>query len=194
MSLRPGILSLIVVPALASFSPQPVVMTVLDARDTTLSRMRGVLLHDHLPFRGRIIEHDSTGAVLTSTTYRDGLRDGVADAWYADGRRSYHRVYRQGREDGEHIGWWENGVQRFSYHYRRGLIEGVAREWFRDGTPYREYHYEAGHESGSQRMWWEGGGLRANYVIRNGRRFGLPGIKGCSGLDTAVVGITRRGT
>lgn len=187
MTFRISLLSLLLVPGLASFStPRPVTTTV-DATDAALVRTGGILLRDRLPYTGHVVERDADGGVVTNTTYRDGLRDGAADAWYANGQRSYHRTYWQGREDGEHTGWWEDGRVRFSYQYRRGLIEGAAREWFRDGKLYREYHYAAGREEGSQQMWWADGTLRANYVIRNGRRYGLPGVKGCAGLDTAVV-------
>ena len=46
-------------------------------------------------------------------------------------------------------------------------------------TPYRDSHYAPGHEAGSQRMWYADGTLRANYVARDGRRYGLMGAKGC---------------
>ena len=40
--------------------------------------------------------------------------------------------------------------------------------------------YVDGKEAGAQRMWNEDGTLRANYVIKEGRRFGLLGSKPCA--------------
>ncbi len=111
----------------------------------------------------------------------------VVEARYPNGQLWYRRSYRGGREDGLHTGWWADGRVHFVYHYRDGLIEGEAHEWYPNGIQYRDFHYRAGHEEGSERMWYTDGTLRANYVMRDGRRFGLPGTKGCTGLDSAVV-------
>jgi antitoxin component YwqK of YwqJK toxin-antitoxin module len=59
-------------------------------------------------------------------------------------------------------------------------------DWFPDGTLYKQFRYEHGHESGAQRMWYVDGSVRANYVVRDGRRYGLIGAKGCVS-DAPVV-------
>jgi len=162
-------------------------MSIVVAGDPSLSRIHGVLVRDGVPFTGQLIERAAAGPAVSATEYRAGLRDGIAEAWYPNGQLQYHREYRRGREEGEHTGWWADGHRHFVYHYHEGLIGGVAREWFPNGRIYREYHYDAGHESGSEKMWYPDGTLRTNYVMRNGRRFGLPGTKGCTGLDTTMV-------
>jgi antitoxin component YwqK of YwqJK toxin-antitoxin module len=103
---------------------------------------------------------------------------------YADGAISTERRYANGREEGRHMGWWEDGAIRFVFEYHGGVMEGTAREWFRDGRLYRETHYRHGQEEGVQRMWWPDGTLRASYVVREGRRYGLLGAKGCVAVDT----------
>lgn len=105
---------------------------------------------------------------------------------YPDGALWYIRTYRDGKEEGVHRGWWPNGARKFEYHYHNGIAEGPQREWFDDGNPYTEFNYVAGHESGLQRMWTSYGKLRANYIIRDGRRYGLIGAMGCRG-DSAVT-------
>jgi antitoxin component YwqK of YwqJK toxin-antitoxin module len=84
-----------------------------------------------------------------------------------------------GRERGEHREWYSDGQIKSEQSFRDGLLEGVARKWFPGGRLYREATYEAGVEEGSQRMWYTDGSLRANYVVRDGRRFGLIGSKAC---------------
>ena len=106
---------------------------------------------------------------------------------YSNGAVWQVRTYRDGKEEGIHRGWWPNGSQKFEYHYRNGLSEGSQREWFEDGAPFTEFNYLAGHESGLQRMWTPYGKLRANYVVKDGRRYGLIGAMGCRG-DSASSG------
>ena len=140
------------------------------------------------PARRRVVtERDANGQLLTRVEYLDGKRDGVSEGWYPNGHLAYRRGYAQGRESGEHTGWWADGRLHFVYHYRDGLIEGEAREWYPNSIQYRDFHYRAGQEEGRERMWYTDGKLRANYVMQDGRRFGLPGTKGCTGVDTAVV-------
>jgi hypothetical protein len=127
----------------------------INADDDGLGYMHGRIAHNGVLFTGVIVERYESGAVRSERSYRDGL------------------------EHGRHIGWWPNGDRAFDYTYRDGLMEGVAREWFEDGTPFRVFTYRAGHEEGQQQMWYADGSLRASYVVRDGRRFGLLGSKGC---------------
>jgi antitoxin component YwqK of YwqJK toxin-antitoxin module len=43
----------------------------------------------------------------------------------------------------------------------------------------KDFNYKKGYENGSQRMWWSDGKIRANYVIKNGKKYGLLGYKIC---------------
>ncbi len=179
---------LLLVPGLASFARPVVNVRVVDLADEAIAIRNGVLLWHNAPLTGTVTDHDADGA-RTSTEYRTGMRNGWARAWYGNGQLSFERHYADGREDGEHRGWWPDGRARFAYHYRDGLIEGTAREWFADGSRYREFHYAAGQEEGTEQMWFADGRLRANYVVRNGRRFGLPGTKGCNGDERRGAGV-----
>lgn len=116
--------------------------------------------------------------------YRNGKRDGVERAWYANGQLMYERRFSNGEESGEHLGWYSDGTRHFVYEFARGVLEGEAREWFPNGAAYRVFHYRAGHEEGAQEMWYPNGKRRANYVVHDGRRYGLPGSKGCTGSDS----------
>ena len=128
---------------------------------------------------------DPNSGVRVESPYRDGKRDGVERAWYPNGQIMYERRFERGQESGRHLGWYANGVRHFVYDYTRGVLEGEAREWFPNGAAYRLFHYRAGHEEGSQEMWYPSGARRANYVVHDGRRYGLPGSKGCTGSDSS---------
>ena len=154
---------------------------VLEATAVGLERIEGRLHLEGEPFTGRLVRRHEGGSVESMTYYRDGLRHGQARAWYASGALRYRRSYRGGREEGVHVGWWEDGSLHFIYAFEDGVHEGNAREWYPDGTPYRDFNYVEGKESGPQRMWHTDGSLRANYVVKDGRRYGLIGSKGCVG-------------
>ncbi len=138
------------------------------------------LLHLHgTPFTGVVTTEADDFRTRKETAYRAGLRHGESTGWYASGSIAFLRDYVSGRERGEHREWYSDGQIKSEQSFRDGLLEGVAREWFPGGRLYREATYEAGVEEGSQRMWYTDGSLRANYVVRDGRRFGLIGSKAC---------------
>jgi antitoxin component YwqK of YwqJK toxin-antitoxin module len=47
-------------------------------------------------------------------------------------------------------------------------------------------NYEAGIEVGQQRQWYDDGSVRSNYVMKNGRRFGLLGTKNCINVKDSL--------
>lgn len=151
----------------------------------TLERAAGGLLLNGQPFDGVLIERHDDGAVKERTGYRDGLRHGVVRAWHANGLPRFERTYVRGREHGTHLGWYADGSIHFEYSFVDGVHEGVQHEWFPSGRLLREFNYVEGHEDGRQVMWNRDGTIRANYVIRDGRRYGLIGSKGCVGAGAA---------
>jgi len=152
----------------------------LTATAPCLHHVNGVLYCNDAPFTGSLIAYHTDGSVKQNTPYINGRRHGTDRAWYVDGTPMEERPYAAGKKEGLHRGWWPDGTLKFVYHFEHGLQEGVAREWFADGTPFRVFHFENGKEQGSQKMWYEDGTLRANYVVIDGRRYGLIGSKPCS--------------
>lgn len=110
---------------------------------------------------------------------------GTLVALTAAGRVAEERSYRGGLAHGLHRGWWDGSLPRFEYRFERGLLEGEALEWDAGGRLYRSATYHRGHEEGAQKMWNADRILRANYVVRSGRRFGFIGATGCAGGDSA---------
>jgi antitoxin component YwqK of YwqJK toxin-antitoxin module len=146
----------------------------------------GVLTQHGHPFTGEAVEYYADGGVRSIERFEAGRRHGESRGWYETGSLEYVRPFIHGREHGVHLGWWENGVRRFVYRFEGGLQQGTSREWFSDGTPFRVFNYQDGLEAGPQKMWYADGTLRASYVVRDGRRYGLMGAKGCV-TDSAEV-------
>jgi antitoxin component YwqK of YwqJK toxin-antitoxin module len=93
---------------------------------------------------------------------------------------------QDGQLDGVVRGWYEDGSPMYVYHYRNGVTDGVQEQWFRSGQRYTLFNHHEGHEVGQQRMWNADGSIRSNYVIRDGKRFGLLGAMGCTGSGTPI--------
>ena len=111
--------------------------------------------------------------------YINGLEEGMHKKWYPNKQLSEQRLYHNGKKVGKHLGYWEDGKPKFEMSFENREFQGIVREWYKTGQLYKFFHYEKGYEQGSQKMWWENGVIRANYEVRNGRRYGLVGLKLC---------------
>lgn len=134
----------------------------------------------------RIVALTLAVPLLAGATWRSvsvWIDTDVRTTVFANGQPRERREYRDGREHGVHRGWYPNGARRFVYHYVHGVMHGIQQEWYDSGEPYTRFEYVNGSENGRQRMWARDGSLRANYVVRDGRRFGLQGTAGCAGMS-----------
>ena len=109
----------------------------------------------------------------------NGLEQGVFKKWYPNKKLAESRSFEAGKKEGKHIGFWEDGKPRFEFYFSKGEHDGIANEWYSNGQAYKAFHYTMGYENGSQKIWWENGVIRANYVVKQGRRYGLIGLKLC---------------
>jgi len=110
----------------------------------------------------------------------------VVERW-DNGRVRRETTYRGDVLDGPSRGWYRSGVPQFVYNYARGVGEGAQRQWYPTGQLYTWFNHRAGHEVGQQRMWNADGTIRSNYVIKDGRRYGLLGSLGCTGVGSDSV-------
>ncbi|MGB3183731.1 MAG: hypothetical protein WBB45_20230 [Cyclobacteriaceae bacterium] len=150
--------------------------------DTLLTRKGGLIYYDNHPYSGYIDSYYE-GAVLSSRSrYLEGKREGMMMGFYPDGQKRERRTYRNNRKHGHHEGWWPNGSKRFDYHFSDGVAEGSHRTWYSSGVPYQEFTYLHGKEDGAQKLWKPDGTVRGNYVVKNGHRYGLIGLKNCKSV------------
>jgi antitoxin component YwqK of YwqJK toxin-antitoxin module len=47
-------------------------------------------------------------------------------------------------------------------------------------------NYQKGHEEGEQKWWYDNGKIKANYIIKDGRRYGLLGTKNCINVSDSI--------
>ena len=92
------------------------------------------------------------------------------------------RHYVENRKVGTHEGWYENGQKRYEYFIENDIPIKTHREWYPNGQLYSRFNFNNdGQSEGTQQVWFANGQIKSNYVIKNGRRFGFLGAKGCMG-------------
>jgi antitoxin component YwqK of YwqJK toxin-antitoxin module len=149
------------------------------ADDPELSLRQDSLYHHGQPFTGMVVSLRNPGDTISVGSWKNGVEDGRHKVWHTSGTPSEERYFVNGRKTGTHRGWFPDGNPSFVYEFTAGEHHGKAEEWYPNGQQYRIFNYNAGYEEGLQRMWREDGSLRANYAVRNGRRYGLIGLKLC---------------
>jgi antitoxin component YwqK of YwqJK toxin-antitoxin module len=162
----------------------------VNAAEVLLEKKGPQLFVDGLPYSGYLIEYDKAEKVSSTTGYFAGLKEGRSEAFYESGVKKEQRFYINNRKDGNHQGWWANGSLKYDISFENGLTEGESLEWYEDGTPYKAFHYLNGQEIGAQKMWERDGGIRANYVVKNGHRYGLIGLKNCKSVENEEGSLT----
>lgn len=121
--------------------------------------------------------------------YKDGLLDGISKKWYRNRQLMEERIYKGGKKNGLQIAYWENGNKRFEFTALNDAYEGELKEWSVNGNLFHLAHYINGQEEGSQKMWYDNGKIRANYVIKNGKRYGLLGTKNCKNVSDSIFTV-----
>jgi antitoxin component YwqK of YwqJK toxin-antitoxin module len=141
-----------------------------------------VLFFKGKPYSGYVIEKYQNGQKASKNAYFKGKLEGIQQKWSENGAKMEVRHYAQNRKVDTHTGWYANGQKRYEYFIENDIPIKTHREWFANGRLYTLTNYDAnGQPEGEQKMWFENGQIKSNYVIKNGRRFGFLGAKGCMG-------------
>jgi antitoxin component YwqK of YwqJK toxin-antitoxin module len=118
--------------------------------------------------------------------YKDGLLSGLTRKWFTNGTVMELRNYKNGKKNGRQTVFWENGNKKFEFTALDDAPEGEMKEWNMEGDLIHLANYLNGQEEGTQQLWYDNGKIRANYVIRNGRRYGLLGTKNCRNVSDSL--------
>ena len=135
-------------------------------------------------YRYRIYKDGDTALVCS---YFNGVEEGYLRKWFENKQPEEIRFYINGKKEGLHQGWWSNGKPRFTFTAYSDEYEGEFKEWANTGLLIKCFHYKKGEEDGSQRLWWGDGTVRANYVIKNGKKYGFIGYQICQNPYDSVL-------
>jgi antitoxin component YwqK of YwqJK toxin-antitoxin module len=155
---------------------------LVDSNSTELTRQGQIWLFKGEPFTGEVRRIEDDG-VITILPLKIGFVTGNVRGTAPNGVLRREGLFKKSMPIGLHRTWWPDGKKQSENYYLDGIPEGEARTWYASGNPYELHSYKKGQESGVQQVWFEDKRLKANYEIRNGRRYGNFGAMGCIGGD-----------
>lgn len=159
----------------------------LNGADVNFTSQNGIIFHQQKPYTGYIFTlfpNQKDTAMITG--FFNGREHGTWKKFYPDGSLQEMRVYHNGKKVEKYNAYWENGKKKLSYSFKNDEYEGLCREWNRNGILIKSMHYNKGYEEGEQKMFFDDGKIRSNYVIVNGRRYGLLGTKNCINVSDSI--------
>ena len=161
---------------------------VISEEDVDKKEMRsGIFFVDEKPFTGKLIGfYPNKKDTMFLNNYAVGLEDGEWKKFHESGKIFQQRYYSKGSKVGRFSEWWENGKLQMEYFFEQDEYEGTCSEWNQEGRLIREMNYRKGYEQGSQKQWYDNGEIRSNYIIKDGRRYGLLGTKNCINVADSV--------
>lgn len=155
--------------------------------DTLFKVRQDTIFYQGVLYSGFICGLYEKGDSAFIYSYFNGVEEGWQRKWYDNGRLAEQRFYINGKKEGLHRGWWPDGKDKFYTELSDDQFDGAIREWNSSGLLIKSFHYTKGTEDGPQRLWWDNGKVRANFVTKKGRRYGLIGLKTCANPYDSVI-------
>jgi antitoxin component YwqK of YwqJK toxin-antitoxin module len=161
--------------------------TFTNASDKGFANHQDTVYYNENYFTGYRYALYPNGDTASLQSYFNGVEEGSQKKWYPNKQLEETRFYINGKKEGTHEGWWPDGKPKFLFTVYNDEYNGEFKEWYSSGLLGKQFHYNNGHEEGSERLWWDNGTVRANYVIRNGKKYGLIGLKLCDNPYDSVI-------
>ena len=129
---------------------------------------KGMAYQNDSPLTGKVCSYHSNGNTHTLSTYENGIKQGLWEVFYADGKREKSGFTRNGSDDGLYREWYPNGNLKYEYHYDLGKKIDIWKSWYEDGTRYTERHFMDDKLNGKVLVWDERGKLAKEYDYVDG--------------------------
>lgn len=153
---------------------------IILGNDTNISRKGNLIYYKDTLYSGFVELQSPSHTLISKAGYWQGKLEGKQEQWYENGAAKEIRYYAANKKVGIHTGWWDNGNKKFSFEFENDLPINKHYEWYRSGKLYSLLEYsKEGQPEGVQQLWFEDGTVKSNYVVKNNRRFGFLGAKGC---------------
>ncbi len=109
------------------------------------------------------------GTIKSVITYKDGKKNGVEHAFYADGATlKYAKNYAYGKLHGTQQQYSQNALLIQEESYKHGRLDGRSR-FYRDGLLKREVEYTHGMVDGTYREFYPSGLVKVKIIWRRNR-------------------------
>ncbi len=150
----------------------------VETTDPQLQNRNGTWFWKEQKFNGYILEKEND-RLTAKLPVIDGKENGTAYGWYSDGKRRYERNFLNGNREGVQKGWHANDTLSFYFFFHEDKYEGEQKTYFKNGQPWQILNYVNGYEEGKQKSWNEDGRLINNFVVKNGKLYGVIGRYDC---------------
>lgn len=156
-------------------------------QDSGLNNLNGVIYYQSSPFSGKLYAlFPNRNDTAFIRGYFLGKEEGEWKSFYENKQLKELRYFNNGKKMGKYSVWWPNGKPFMQYQFENDEYEGTCMEWNEQGVMVKQMNYQLGHEVGSQKWWYDNGKIKANYIIQEGRRFGLLGTKNCINVSDSI--------
>lgn len=111
------------------------------------------------------IEYYPSGSVLSSASYKDGVKHGLFQTFTEEGQLLSSREFKDGAEEGIHIYCYRDGKLKSQIPYSSGLLDGEVRLYHPNGVLKRSITYRMGKRHGFDTLNYINGSplLKAEY-------------------------------
>lgn len=156
-------------------------------KDEALKNNNGTIFYNKKLFTGVVFSlYPQTSDTAYINYYADGRENGTWKKFYPGHVLKEQREFEKGRKTGSMFAYWPDGKKQLHYVFKNDEYEGTCREWNTNGMLVKEMNYKAGHEEGMQTVYYDNGKVKSNYVIKDGRRYGLLGSKNCVNVSDSI--------
>ncbi len=166
--------------------PQIIPKTYILKSNLNFSIKNNQVFLNEKEYSGFVLQLYENKDTATVEGYYKGFLSGVQKKWYPNKQLMEERYYLENQKNGKQIAYWENGNKKFQFVAKNDAYEGEMKEWTFDGKLIHLATYKNGQEEGTQKMWYDNGKIRANYVIIEGKRYGLLGTKNCKNVSDSI--------
>ena len=95
--------------------------------------------NDDRPFNGIVFDMSKeTGNKILQYNIVDGLKNGLYQEWYPDGKPKSKGKYLNNKRVHNWTSWYENGQKSGIVTYKDGIANGLHALWSQSGTKYYE--------------------------------------------------------
>ncbi len=155
--------------------------------DSNLQINNGIVFYKSNLFSGTIFFFfNNSKDTAEIRNYLLGKEDGTWKKYYSNHSIKEIREFKEGRKVGKMISYWDNKNKMVECFFGDDEYEGTYKEWNKNGQVIMNMNYVKGHEVGTQQMFYDNGKVRSNYVIKDGKRFGLLGTKNCINVSDSI--------
>jgi len=158
-----------------------------NSTEINLINSNGLAIKNGQPFTGMVYSfYPGTKDTAEVIGFKKGKEHAEWKRFSLKGNLMQQRFFRNGMKIKTLKEWWENGKPKLSASFLKGENHGELKEWNREGKLVKEMHYHLGYEDGSQKQFYDNGKIRSNYIIKDGKRYGLLGTKNCVNVKDSI--------